>query len=211
MNSTAGAPPAHDIDSFDAFCSHLLVTAHDGTQPGKVIATCRVLTPEGADRAGGLYTEGEFDLEPVRDLLPRAIEMGRVCIDPAWRNGLVVMAMWRAVGERMAAHQLETMIGCSSVSLSDGGELAGKLWRRLKATHLVAQEQRVRPWDALAMGRDEGEQQAAIPTLMKGYLRCGGRLLGPPAVDRAFNTADFPMIMHLAELPARYSKRVFAA
>jgi putative hemolysin len=203
------APPAHDIDSFDAFCDHLLVRAH--SPEGKVIATCRVLTPAGACRAGGLYTDGEFDLDTLRDLLPLTIEMGRVCIEPAWRNGLVVMAMWRAVGERMAACNLVTMIGCSSVSLSDGGALAGRLWRHLEATHLVPSARRVRPRAAFAVSTgDANEQAPAIPTLMKGYLRCGGRVLGPPAIDRAFNTVDFPMIMQLTDLPVRYTRRIFA-
>lgn len=204
-------PAAHDVDSFDAFCDHLLVRAHGGSQDGAVIATCRLLTPEGACRAGGLYTDSEFDLAPLRDLLPNALEMGRVCIDPAWRNGLLVMAMWRAVGEQMASRNLETMIGCSSVTLSDGGELAAQLWRRLKSTHLVPSARQIRPWSALRLSCEEEGRPAEVPTLMKGYLRCGGKLLGPPAIDEDFNTADFPMIVHLADLPSRYSKRVFVS
>lgn len=211
LKMTSDVPPAHDIDAFDPFCDHLLVSAQGSPQHGSVVATCRVLTPAGARRAGGLYTSSEFDLDPLRDLLPRTIEMGRVCIDPAWRNGLVVMAMWRAVGERMAAQDLETMLGCCSVTLSDGGGLAGQLWHRLKSTHLVQSARRVRAREAFPLGSEVGGRQAGVPTLMKGYLRCGGRLLGPPALDRAFNTADFPMIMHLGDLPVRYSKRVFAA
>ncbi len=206
----ANVPPAHDVDPFDAYCDHLVVRARDSSGDGRVIATCRVLTPEDARRAGGLYTDREFDLEPVRELLLRAIEMGRVCIDPSWRNGLVVMAMWRAVGLRMAAQNLEAMIGCSSVSLSDGGRLASQLWHRLRMKYLVPSSDRVRPRVALHLTAEDAlGPDAAVPTLMKGYLRCGGRFLGPPALDRAFNTADFPMIMRLDDLPTRYARRVF--
>ena len=44
------------------------------------------------------------------------------------------------------------------------------------------------------------------PALIKGYLRCGARILGQPAWDPDFNTADLPMMMRIADLPARYRK-----
>ena len=108
----ANAPAGHDVDRFDSFCEHLLVRADGGARHGEVIATCRVLTPAGARRAGRTYTAQEFDLAPISGLLPHALEMGRVCVHPAWRNGLVVMALWRALGGQMVAHGLDTLIGC---------------------------------------------------------------------------------------------------
>ena len=44
------------------------------------------------------------------------------------------------------------------------------------------------------------------PALIKGYLRLGAKVLGPPAWDPDFNAADLPMLMRLADLPARYRK-----
>jgi putative hemolysin len=202
--------PGHDVDPFDRFCDHLVVRAQGGAHHGEVIATCRVLTPEGACRAGSLYTDSEFDLGPVRDLLPRTMEMGRVCVHPDWRNGLVVMALWRELGEHMLEQGLDAMIGCSSVSMADGGELAVRLWHRLKLTHLVAADRRVRPRAALPLPAANADGvEAVVPALIKGYLRCGGKLLGPPALDEAFNTADFPMMLQLQNMPARYSRRIF--
>lgn len=211
LHALPGTPPAHDADPFDSFCGHLLVRAQNSPRHGEVIATCRVLTPEGARRAGSLYTDSEFDLGPVRDLLPRTMEMGRVCVDPDWRNGLVVMALWRELGDYMLQQGVDAMIGCSSVSMSDGGELAVRLWHRLRQTHLVAPGRQVSPWTALPLPGSADEVQATVPALIKGYLRCGGKLLGPPAVDEAFNTADFPMLLQLQDMPARYSRRIFGA
>src|SRR6185295_3187874 len=60
-----GTPPGHDADRFDAFCAHLLVRATvAGKDGGEVVGTYRVLTPDGARRAGGFYSETEFDLAP---------------------------------------------------------------------------------------------------------------------------------------------------
>ena len=36
----------------------------------------------------------------------------------------------------------------------------------------------------------------------------GSRLLGPPAIDRLFNSADFPMYMCLSDLPTRHRTRI---
>ena len=46
----------------------------------------------------------------------------------------------------------------------------------------------------------------ATPPLIKGYLRCGARVLGAPTWDPDFNTADLPLMMRLCELPPRYRR-----
>jgi putative hemolysin len=113
----------HDIDPLDDFCEHLLVRADGGAHEGEVIATCRVLSPAGALRAGHRYTNLEFDLAPIEDLLPHTLEMGRVCVHREWRNGLLVMALWREIGLRMSFEQLDTLIGCCSVALEAEGAM----------------------------------------------------------------------------------------
>jgi len=49
------------------------------------------------------------------------------------------------------------------------------------------------------------------PALIKGYLRLGAKVLGAPAWDPDFNSADLPMMMRIADLPSRYRKRFDAA
>jgi putative hemolysin len=44
------------------------------------------------------------------------------------------------------------------------------------------------------------------PALIKGYLRCGAKVLGAPAWDPDFNTADLPMLLRIEDLPARLSQ-----
>jgi putative hemolysin len=44
------------------------------------------------------------------------------------------------------------------------------------------------------------------PALIRGYLRMGAKLLGPPAWDPQFNTADLPILLHIADLPPRYRR-----
>jgi putative hemolysin len=202
-----GAPAGHDIDTFDPFCEHLLVREQgsDG-QPGPVVGTYRVMTPAAAKRAGGLYSDTEFDLTRLRGLRANMVELGRSCIAPEHRSGGVIMLLWGALAEFMLRNQLDTMIGCASVSMCDGGHFAASLWKQLEKTHLASIEWQVRPRLPLPVDELRNDLTVEAPPLIKGYLRCGARILGAPAWDPDFNTADLPMMMRLSELPARYRR-----
>lgn len=208
----AGSPPGHDIDVFDDFCEHLIVRAPEGPdgEPGEVIGTYRVLTPAAARRVGGLYSETEFDLTRLRPYRARMVELGRSCVHADWRSGGVILALWGALAEFMARNGLETMVGCASIGMRDGGHVAASLWAQLRETHLAPIECQVRP--RLPLPVDELRSDLAVepPPLIKGYLRCGAKLLGAPAWDPDFGTADLPMMLRIADLPARY-RRHFAA
>lgn len=207
LSPPPGTRAGHDADRFDDYCEHLLVrTLADDGQPGAVIGTYRVLTPSAALRAGGLYTETEFDLGRVRPLLGKAVELGRSCVHPQWRSGGVVMALWGALGEFMVCNELDTMVGCASVSMRDGGHSAASLWAQLSRTCLAPAEWQVTPHQALPVDQLRQDLAVDTPALIKGYLRCGAKLLGAPASDPEFCTADLPLLMRMADLPARYRK-----
>lgn len=207
-----GSPAGHDIDMFDAFCEHLLVRAQaEGDEPGPVIGTYRVLTPESAKRVGGLYSETEFDLTRLRPHRGTMVELGRSCVHPEWRSGGAIMALWGALAEFMVRNKLDTMIGCASISMRDGGHFAASLWEQLRHTHLAPIELQVTPRLPLPVEELQRDLNVEAPALIKGYLRCGAKVLGPPAWDPDFNTADLPMMMRIADLPARYRKHFLGA
>ena len=68
-------------------------------------------------------------------------------------------------------------------------------------------------WPRLPLPVDELEQGLDIepPALIKGYLRLGAKVLGAPAWDPDFNTADLPMMMRIDDMPARYKKHFLGA
>jgi len=207
LNLPAGAPAGHDVDLFDAYCEHLLVR----TTTGEVIGTYRVLTPAAARRVGGLYSETEFDLTRLRPLRSRMVELGRSCVHPAWRSGGAILALWGALAEFMTRNDLDTMVGCASISMRDGGHVAASLWEQLRQTHLAPIEWQVRP--RLPLPVEELDRGLAVepPPLIRGYLRCGARVLGAPAWDPDFNTADLPMMMRIDDLPAKYRRHFLRA
>jgi putative hemolysin len=204
--------PGHDIDLFDDFCEHLIIRDDVSQQ---VIGTYRVLTPAQAKRIGSTYSDLEFDLTRLRAYRERMVELGRSCVHPAHRHGGVIMALWGALAEFMVRNKLDVMIGCASIPMLHqgvvSGEVAASIWHQLKQTHLADIEYQVRPRLALPLDNWEVSTAFEPPALIKGYLRLGAKVLGAPAWDPDFNTADLPMLMKINDMPARYRKHFLGA
>ena len=208
MGARLNSPiPGHDIDLFDNYCEHLIVRDQASQE---VIGTYRVLTPVQAKRVGSTYSDTEFDLTRLRALRPRMVELGRSCVHPKHRHGGVIMALWSALAEFMVRNQLDTMIGCASVPMLHNGivsgDVAASIWHQVQATHLAPIEQHVLPRLPLPIEKLNTQLEVEPPALIKGYLRLGAKVLGPPAWDPDFNSADLPMLMRIADMPARYRK-----
>ena len=202
----------HDVDLFDDYCEHLLVRA---AASGEVVGTYRVLTPAQARRVGGFYSDTEFDLWRLRALREQMVELGRSCVHADYRQGGVILALWGALGEFMVRNGLDTMIGCASVPMLHNGVMSGdhaaSVWNQLRQNYLAPIERQVVPRLPLPVDRLDGSLAVEPPALIKGYLRMGAKVLGPPAWDPNFNTADLPMMMRLQELPLRYRKHFLGA
>jgi putative hemolysin len=202
--------PGHDVDLFDDYCEHLLVKQ---PETGQVIGTYRVLTPAQAKRVGSTYSDTEFDLTRLRDMRKRMVELGRSCVHPDHRHGGVVMALWGALFEFMDRNRLDTMIGCASIPMLHNGvvsgDVAASIWHQLRQTHLADIQYHVRPRLPLPVDELDHDLQIAPPALIRGYLKLGAKVLGAPAWDPDFNTADLPMMMRTTDLPARYRKHFF--
>ena len=199
--------PGHDIDLFDDYCEHLLVRDEATLE---VIGTYRVLTPTQAKRVGSTYSDIEFDLTRLRMLRSRMVELGRSCVHADHRHGGVILALWGALAEFMGRNQLDTMMGCASIPMQHNGvstgQAAASIWRQVRQTSLAAIEYRVTPRLALPVEKLDDTLDVEPPALIKGYLRLGAKVLGAPAWDPDFNSADLPMMMRIADLPARYRK-----
>ena len=210
LEKLPGTPSGVDADPLDTHCEHLLVIAK-GAQVSEVVGTYRVLTPQAAQRAQGLYTASEFDIAALTPLQPQLVELGRSCVHPDWRTGGVIMKLWAGLTQFMVANDLRYMLGCASMSMKDGGHEAARLWGTMQRNHLSDACLRVHPRLPLPVDQLQGQGPVEPPPLIKGYLSLGARVLGPPAWDPAFGTADFPMLLDLHAMTPAFRTRLMRA
>jgi putative hemolysin len=190
-----------DVDRFDEHCDHLVVRA-DHT--GEIVGTYRMLPPERVADARGYYSETEFELGAMLGLRPSLVETGRACVHPEHRTGAVVSLVWAGLARYLLLTGHSHIMGCASMPLADGGVTAAGVWDIARAKHLSPRELRVqprRPWDADAAPR---AARTVVPPLLRGYLRLGAYVCGPPAYDPEFDAADLLVLLPLERMDQRY-------
>ncbi len=201
----ADAPDGIDADRYDAFCDHLVVREAVG---GRVVGTYRVLPPEGAARAGGYYSESAFDFTRLQALRPRMAEVGRTCVEPAHRSGVVMLLLWSALARHALERGYGYLVGSASIGLGQGGRSAAAVFRRLALDGLAPEAFRVAPRRPLPLDRLEPEGAAPVPPLLRGYLGLGARVCGEPAWDPQFGCADVPVLLAMDRLDARFARHI---
>lgn len=192
-----------DADEFDEVCEHLAVL-HDG----EVVGTYRLLFP---GRSESLYSQGEFDLDALTPLRADLVEIGRSAVHPGHRGGAVINLMWATMARHVEAAGYHHLAGCASVSVDGDGKTAADTWALLRAKHLAPREFRVaphRPWIPSPRGA-EPPTYADVPPLLRGYLRLGAWVCGPPAHDPEFGVADFFTLLPFERIGARYRRYFF--
>ena len=195
--------PGLDVDEFDEFCDHLVVR-DDNT--GDIVGCYRMLPPERAAQAGKLYADSEFDLSALDGLRSSLVETGRSCVHPDHRSGAVVSLVWAGIARYMLLSGHRYLAGCASVPLVEDGSSAAGVWDVLRAKHFSDEATRVTPlipWDASGIARPA---RPTLPPLIKGYVRLGAKVCGPPALDADFGVADFFVLLDLHNVDERYLK-----
>ncbi len=205
QSDLGAAVPGLDADRFDDHCDHLLVT---DSATGELVATTRVLHQSNAARAGGFYSEAEFNLDNIRQLPGQVAELGRTCVHPDYRNGATISLLWAAVAEYLLARDVDYLIGCASIGMSDGGLKAWRITQQLQRSYLTEPHLRVTPHRALPhlTGTASDDRQVEVPALIRAYMRLGARVCGAPCWDPEFRCADLLVMLDVKQLAGRYSR-----
>jgi putative hemolysin len=207
-----------DICAYDSACDHLLVIDRAavnrfGKPKPKVVGTYRLLRQDRAEAHYGFYSAQEYDIAPLlgRHSGKRFLELGRSCVLAPYRSKRTLELLWRGIWAYTRHYQIDALFGCASLegtnplahaaSLSFLSHFAGASdeWsaRALERQHVPMQ----------MINRDSIDTRralAALPPLIKGYLRCGAKVGDGAVVDHQFGTTDVFIIMPVAELDLRY-------
>jgi L-ornithine Nalpha-acyltransferase len=201
-----------DRDSFDNHCDHLLIIDHErGGVADSVIATYRLLRRAQAARHGGFYTATEFDISLLLAYPGEILELGRSCVDATYRTGAVMQLMWRGIADYVLRHDVKLLFGCASLPGTDVARL-GPALTYLHQHHLAPSSLRARAlparyvsMDVLPADKIDAETAvaqvyaraaiAALPPLVKGYLRVGGFVGDGAVIDHQFATTDVCIVV----------------
>ncbi|HSR54280.1 MAG TPA: GNAT family N-acyltransferase [Acidobacteriota bacterium] len=194
-----------DEDQFDSVCHHAVVYSRQEQRP---VGTIRLQTSEMAGRHLGFYSENEFDLSALSpDIIQDSMEIGRACILRSHRNKRVLFLLWKALALYLSFNRQRRLFGCCSLNSQDpqAGQLALRYFRREGHVHPNLQIRPKPDFRCPEVDEEELEGQVEIPTLFRTYLRYRAKVCSPPAVDAAFKTIDFFVLLDIADLdPEKY-------
>jgi L-ornithine Nalpha-acyltransferase len=203
-----------DFDDFDGICDHLLVfDAERGEGAEAVVGTYRLLRRTVANKHGGFYTAGEYDIGVLLSYPGEILELGRSCVNAAYRSRASMQLLWRGIAQYVFHHKIEIMFGCASLPGIDPSRIATSL-AYLYHYHLAPPALRPRALserytDMRLVERpdiDPKRAQAALPPLIKGYLRLGGFIGDGAVIDEQFNTTDVCIIVKSDWVTEKYSR-----
>ncbi len=200
-------------DRFDPYFDHLLLV--DRARAGApVVGVYRVMRDDQAARAGGFYSEGEYDLTPLKASGRKLLELGRSCVHRDYRGGTGMRRLWQGLADYVLEHDIEILFGVASFHGTDLQALREPLaW--LNHHHLAPADLRVRvleeyyqPIDLVAAADiDEVAAKKAVPPLIKAYLRLGGFVGDGAYIDHDFNTTDVCLIMDTEAMSQRHKDK----
>ena len=201
-----------DFDQFDSACDHLLVIDHArGPGPKSVVGTYRMLRRSAAMRHGGFYSSAEYDISNFLAFSGEILEVGRSCVDAAYRTGTTMQLLWLGISAYVYEHDIKLLFGCASLPGTDPKALALPL-SYLYHYHLAPPLLRPRALperyvDMNLMPKERIEPRRALsrlPPLVKGYLRLNGFVGDGAVIDHQFNTTDVCIVVETSRVTEKY-------
>ena len=214
----AAALVRRDICPFDKVCDHLLVIDHAarnrfGKIKPRVVGAYRLLRQDVAQANFGFYSAQEFDIGPLLARHPKSrfLELGRSCVLAEYRGKKTIEMLWRGIWAYVKHYRIDAMIGCASLEGADPAKLAPQLsflfhHARAEPQWLVRPlPRKFTPMNRLAPGElDVKRALAALPPLVKGYMRVGAKFGDGAVIDRQFGVTDVFVVMPINEIEGRY-------
>jgi len=206
------ATAGRDFDDYDQYCDHLVVIDHNrGAGANSIVGTYRLLRREHAAKAGRFYTSDEYDISRLVEYPGEIMELGRSCVDAAYRTRPSMQLLWRGIAAYVFRYDIALMFGCASMRGIDTAALAHDL-AYLHYYHLAPANLRPvavpeRFVDMRLLPQEDVQPRralASLPPLIKGYLRLGGFVGDGAVVDYQFNTTDVCVVVKTDQVTDKY-------
>jgi len=203
-----------DFDLYDSLCDHLLVIDHArGTGAAGVVGTYRLIRRHAAAQAGSFYSSDEYDIGRLEEYEGEILELGRSCVDAAYRSRMAMQLLWRGIAAYVFQYDIRLMFGCASLPGTNPADHALPL-SYLYYHHLAPPALRPtalphRFIDMRMLDQHDVDARRALadlPPLIKGYLRLGGFVGDGAVVDHQFNTTDVAIVVKSDLITEKYMR-----
>ncbi len=211
----ARARRRRDFDDFDAVCDHLLVIDCERGADGTAVVGCfRLLRRSVAETLGRFYSADEYDISVLTALDGELLELGRSCVDANYRTRATIQLLLRGIGAYVQRYDIVLMFGCASLPGVEPQAVALPL-AYLHHNHPAPPELRPRalperyvdmdlmPPEAI----DRRAAIAALPPMIKAYVRAGCAVGDGAVIDRQFGTVDVCIVLTTDRLTRRFRHR----
>ena len=193
---------AAEFDAYDELCDHLLVVDESWNC---CVATLRFLPGSRLQAGSGFYSEQWFDIGQLNESRSSVLELGRACIDAAYRNTVVFRLLFAGVGAYLRMMPHDYLIGLTTLPAEARVSLPGisAFLRGNDAIHNSFSIQpkcqsdyqpNILPVEVAMPAINEISQRHIIKkmsTLMLAYYKCGAKFVGEPSVDMDFDPPVF--------------------
>lgn len=123
------------------------------------------------------------------------------------------MLLWTGLAELKKRNNYNYLLGCASIDTVNPA-VAYAFYRRFKEMGLHNRDWQLQPQSKYFLPEppeadiEAASQQIAdkTPPLIKGYLRLGAKISGPPILDLDFGCADLPIWFDFVDIDQKYDR-----
>ena len=204
-----------DGDSFDHFnklewgpyddsCKHILCMANFPDKKEIAIGTFRIRTLNNTDDK--YQIQSEFNIDKLLERKLNSCELGRICIDSRFRNGIILFEIWLFLFNYLREKNIEIVIGVGSFmgcDLTYHMNSIRVLFDKYVSpeTKMIKSTQEINENIFENESYNEVEGIKRIPDILKAYLRFGCRVAPYYYIDYEFRTIDVCCVLLIKDIP----------
>lgn len=203
-NENAAIESGMFTDIYDRNCDNLIVV---DLHTNRIVGSYRLITEEHIGN-GTFYTEEEFDISNLKH--KNILEVGRAFVKSEYRNGSVIMLLWRGILRYAVDHDARYIFGMVSFHGTSPQQYDHAL-SYIYYHHISPEDTRTH-----AIGNhfsinllsesevDDKTARAQMPPLVKGYLMAGSTFSGNGFIDKSFNSIDLLAVLDIRKVNPQY-------
>jgi L-ornithine Nalpha-acyltransferase len=195
-----------DRDEYDKRSAHVLIEEVETNRLSCCFRLMPLLNGQGISHS---YSGQFYDLSGLESYGEPMVELGRFCIDPAFRDADILRLAWGFLTRYVDENRICMLFGCSSFRGVDAGVFADT-FALLHLRHLAPQnwQPKAKAPEIFRFGADQDFEQPDfrnamkhMPPLLRTYLAMGGLVSDHAVIDRELQTLHVFTALEVNSIP----------